>query len=290
MPSQTAPQLTVVVCTLDEQQVIDRCLASVRWADELLILDSGSTDATRAHAERHGARVIDQPWLGFSAQKNAGARLARHDWILSLDADEVVTPELAQSIRAALARRPAASDAFAVDRRSDFLGALLPNNARRSKRHSLVRLYNRRHAEWDETMSVHEVVRCSGSVRRLRGALLHWNEYSLDELFSLFNRYATVEAAELRRRGRRSPAIALVVWPLLRFAWHYVARGEFRLGTRGLVHAGLKATSDFMRYAKLWEADLEPLAPPDALHAERATERGAALGTAGGGRRASSAR
>ena len=242
-----------MVCTLNEAAVIERCLAAVSFADERLVLDSGSTDGTREIAARAGAVVHEQPWAGFSEQKNAAARLAAHDWVLSLDADEIVTEELAASIRATLAGSPDPADGYAVDRRGDFLGGVLPNQARRSKRRSLVRLYNRTRSAWDEDMAVHEVVRVPGAVHPLDGLLLHWNDLTLDELAALFNRYATLEAEDLHRRGARAGAASLLGRPVLRFLWLYVARGELRLGMRGLVHAGLKAVAEFLRYAKLWE-------------------------------------
>jgi glycosyltransferase involved in cell wall biosynthesis len=255
--------ITVVVCTLDEEAVIERCLTPVRWANELLVIDSGSTDATRERAEALGATVHHQDWLGFSAQKNRGAALARNDWILSLDADEVVSAELAASIREVASGPMDPRDGYAVDRRGDFLGALLPNGARKRKRDRFVRLYNRRHSEWDTSAPVHEEVRCPGRRHQLAGVLLHWNGYSLDELVALFNRYATIEAKALSAGGKRSSAVAALYRPLLRFGWHYVVRGEMRLGARGLLHSGLKATSEYMRYAKLWELQNAPSHSPD---------------------------
>lgn len=254
--------MSVVVCTRNEEDVIGRCLGSVAWADELLVVDSGSTDRTRERAERAGARWIEQPWLGFSAQKNVAAGLATNDWVFSLDADEVVTSTLARSLEAALSGPVELADGFAVDRRGDFFGVLLPNGARRSKRNSLVRLYNRSRSQWDESMAVHEVVRCPGQVHLLHGVLIHWNDFTVDELFSLFNRYATTEAQDLHERGLRGSALAVVIRPLLRFGWHYLVRGEYRLGGRGLVHSAIKASSDLMRYAKLWERSLPATASP----------------------------
>jgi len=265
--------VSVVVCTLNEESVIERCLASVSWADERLVVDSGSTDATRECAERAGARWVEQPWLGFSAQKNFGARLARNDWILSLDADEVVSPQLERSLRAVTGAPMDPRAGYAVDRRGDFQGVLVPNGARRSKRRRLVRLYNRRFSAWDETMAVHEVVRCPGSVHQLSGPLLHWNDLSLDELFSLFNRYASVEANDLYDRGVRAGALSVMVRPVLRFGWHYILRGEFLLGGRGVVHSAVKAASDLMRYAKLWEKSVASRPRPSELLRDTGDDR-----------------
>ncbi len=261
------PELSAVIMTKNEADKIARAVGSVAWADEVLVIDSGSTDATREIAESLGARVAEQPWLGFSAQRNRGAELARHDWIFYIDADEVVTRELAESVRAVMQGKPSPQDAFAVNRRGDFLGVLLPNEARPSKRDNFIRLYNRQHSAYDETMSVHEEVRFPGRAVPLAGVLLHWNDLDMDAYFSLFNRYATLEAHALDQNGVRARPVDLIVRPILRFFWSYLARGGWRLGTRGLMHALLKADSDFMRYAKLWEAqNVTPTPDPPAKY------------------------
>lgn len=247
------PLLSAVIMTKNEAHKIGRCISSVAWADEVLVIDSGSTDATREIAESLGARVTQQPWLGFSAQRNRGAELARYDWIFYIDADEIVSRELAESVKGVMRGTPEPEDAYAVDRRGDFLGVLLPNEARASKRDNFIRLYNRRRSAYDETMSVHEEVRFPGRAVPLSGVLLHWNDLNMDAYFSLFNRYATLEARSLEQSGVRARTLDLITRPVLRFFWSYFARGGWRLGTRGLMHALLKAGSDFMRYAKLWE-------------------------------------
>lgn len=261
-------ELSVVIMTKNEADKITRAIGSVAWADEVLVIDSGSTDATKEIASSLGARVAHQPWLGFSAQRNRGAALAQHDWIFYLDADEVVTPQLAKSVKTVMRGEPDSRDAYAVDRRGDFLGVLLPNEARPSKRNNFIRLYNRQHSAYDETMSVHEEVRFSGRAVPLAGVLLHWNDLDMDAYFSLFNRYATLEAHALSEQGVRTRPLDLIVRPVLRFLWSYLARGGWRLGTRGLLHALLKAESDFMRYAKLWEAqNVTPTPdPPRSLY------------------------
>lgn len=261
------PRLSAVIMTKNEAARIARCIGSVAWADEVLVIDSGSTDATREIAESLGARVAQQPWLGFSAQRNRGAALARHDWIFYLDADEVVTLELAESVQKVMTGTPDPRDAYAVDRRGDFLGVLLPNEARPSKRNNFIRLYNRQHSGYDEKMSVHEEVRFPGKAVPLSGVLLHWNDLNMDEYVLLFNRYATLEAHSLNTQGVKARPLDLIIRPVLRFLWSYLARGGWRLGTRGLLHALLKASSDFMRYAKLWEAqNVTPTPDPPAKY------------------------
>jgi glycosyltransferase involved in cell wall biosynthesis len=261
--------LSVVVTARDEQRLILRCLSSLCFADDVLVLDSGSSDATVALARGWGARVEHQPWLGFARQKNRGAELATPDWVLTVDADEIVSERLAHAIRATLDADPDPRDGFLVDRRGDFLGHKLPQGQRRSRWRAL--LYNRRHSRWDESVEIHERVVVPGRLRALDGELLHWNECSLDELLTIWNHNATVEAAAMRTAGRGTSAVKVVGLPVLRFLWLYAVRGEWRMGGHGLVHAALKASSDFMRLAKLWELQLgasgrlpdpHPLTPP----------------------------
>src|SRR4051794_23809286 len=144
--------VSVIVCTLNEETTLPRLLRSVAWADEILVLDCGSADSTVTIAAEFGARVEHCSWLGFSGQKNEAARRASHNWVLSLDADEIVDEQLGESIQRALGGQPDSRDGFVVDRRGDFLGEILPNATRRAKRNSFVRLYNRTFSAWDETM------------------------------------------------------------------------------------------------------------------------------------------
>lgn len=249
---RTAP-VSVVICTRNEEQLIERVIRSVAFAEEVLVCDSGSTDGTVDIARAAGARVVEQKWLGFSQQKNHAASLATHDWILSLDADEVVTPAMAAAIVDAMGADPDPAMGFAVDRRGIFFGAELPNLERRSTRTTCVRLYNRTCSGWDEQMAIHEVVRVSGKIRMLDGHLLHRRTLSMDEFFTIFNRNATAEASDVLTRWPRVGALEVLMRPVLRFLWCFVVRGEFRLGGRGLVHSCVVASSDLMRYAKAWE-------------------------------------
>lgn len=245
--------ISIIILAKDEEDLIGRCVDSVCWADEVLVVDSGSADRTIEIARSHGATVIEQPWLGWPQQRNTAASAAKHDWVFFVEADEVVSPELADAVRAAFVEPPDPLDGFHLDRRDDFLGVMLPNQANRVRRHAFVRIYNRRFSRYDPTMRVHEEVQVAGTARPLAGRLLHCRGSSMDELVATLNRYATTEAAELSDDGVRATWVHIVGRPLLRFVWCYVVKGGARLGTRGVSHAMLRAFSEFVRFVKLWE-------------------------------------
>jgi glycosyltransferase involved in cell wall biosynthesis len=269
------PALTVIVLTRDEEQFIGRCLSSVGWADEVIVLDSGSSDRTREIATSLGANVYEQEWLGYARQRNKAISLAKNDWVFFIDCDEIVTPKLARSIQEVISGPMDERDGYSVDRRGDFLGLLLPNMSNARNRRNFVRLFNRRYSTYDPEMKVHEEVRFTGKAIPLRGVLIHWRAYTMDEYITVFNRYATMEAEILDKKGHRANGFRIFVWPILRFLWNYVAKGGARLGTRGLIHAMLQATSEYVRYAKLWEIHNAPrmLHPP--AHIYRDTPAGA---------------
>ena len=247
--------LSVIILTRNEEQFIERCITNVRWADEVLVLDSGSIDRTTEIAASLGANVsvYEQEWLGWPDQRNKAIALAKNDWVFFVECDEIVTSELAHSIEEVMSGPVDERDAYSVDRRGDFYGLLLPNMSRASRRRNFVRLFNRRYSAYDPTMKVHEEVRFPGKVIPLQGILMHWRGYMMDEYITVFNRYATVEAEVLHERGCRANGSMILLRPILRFLWSYIARGGFRLGMRGLIHAMLQATSEYVRYTKLWE-------------------------------------
>lgn len=262
-------RVSVLVLAKDEEAYIGRCLASVQWADEIVVLDAGSEDATRQVAAEHGAVVYEQPWLGYAAQRNRAAKLASNDWVFFIDADEIVTAELARAILEVAGGELDPRDGYSVLRRGDFLGLLLPNDQRRSRRAEFVRFYDRRESRWNPEQLVHEQVLVAGRVHPLSGVLLHWPGHVMDEYVPTFNRYATLEAEMLARRGVRATGLKLLYRPILRFMWIYIRKGGFRLGARGVIWALLVASAEFFRYAKLWERD-HPVAtrhPPPEIAA-----------------------
>ena len=238
--------LALVVIARDASTQLADCLTTGTFAAEKIVVDSGSHDNTVEIARRCGARVIEQPWLGFGAQKNFAVGQATHDWVLCLDADERVSAELAASIRAALVRPE--HSAYMMARRNCFLGRWLRHGKGYPDWNS--RLFDRRHAHWSDD-AVHEHVVAEGSVGRLKGDLLHASAESLDAYLAKQNRYTTLQAQVLHARGEHFSASRLVASPLVRFIRFYLLRAGFLDGTAGLVHIVIGCFNSFCKYAKL---------------------------------------
>jgi glycosyltransferase involved in cell wall biosynthesis len=238
--------LSAVIITRNAGQLLDRCLASAAFADELLVVDSGSTDQTLAIARGRGARVVHQPWLGFGAQKQLAVQAAAHDWVLCLDADEQVSDSLRQAIVQEL-RSPGAT-AYVLSRRNRFLGRWLAHGE--GYPDPSVRLFHRAHARWSDD-PVHEKVLTRDKPARLHGDLLHDSAETLERYFEKQNRYTTLQAERLHASGRAAGALLLVASPLARFIKFYVLRLGFLDGVPGLVHIAIGCMNSFNKYAKL---------------------------------------
>jgi len=238
--------LTLVVITRDAGAQLHDCLASVGFAAEKLVVDSGSRDDTVEIARRMGARVLSHEWLGFGAQKNFAVAQAKHDWVLCLDADEQVSSALERSLRAALLQPE--HGAYAMARRNRFLGRWLAHGE--GYPDWSVRLFDRRRARWSDD-AVHEHVLADGSIGRLEGDLLHASGESLDAYLAKQNRYTSLQAEAMYARGERSSIVRLVFSPLLRFARFYLLRAGFLDGAAGFTHIAIGCFNSFCKYAKL---------------------------------------
>jgi glycosyltransferase involved in cell wall biosynthesis len=240
--------VTVTIITLNAESKLEPCLASVAFADEILIVDSGSTDSTIDIASRHGARVITQAWLGYGAQKRFAALQAKHDWILSLDADERVSHELGESIRRALeAPHPAA---YEFARRNRFMGRWLGHGE--GYPDWSTRLFDRTRATWSDD-TVHEKVVVRGPVTRLHGDLLHESESGLANYLAKQNQYTTLAARQLHAAGKPFSALTMLFGPLVRFVKFYFLRLGILDGLPGLVHISIGCFNTFAKQAKLAE-------------------------------------
>jgi len=238
--------LSITIITRNAAGQLGRCLASVAFAEEIVVVDSGSTDGTVELAERHGARVVRKEWLGFGAQKQFAVDAASHDWVLCLDADECLSTELREAIVAEL--KAPRGFVYAVPRRNRFLGRWLKHGEGYPDWN--VRLFHRGHARWGNE-PVHEKIATRSPVLRLRGDLLHDSAETLEKYLDKQNRYTSLQAESLRAAGRRTNACQLVLSPVLRFVKFYLWRLGFLDGVPGLVHIAIGCMNSFNKYAKL---------------------------------------
>lgn len=247
MPATRQP-LSVAIITLNAASQLEACLQSVRFADDIVVVDSGSSDGTPALAERCGARVVQQEWLGFGPQKQFAVEAARHDWVLCLDADERVTPELQAAIENAL--KSPSTAAFQFPRCNRFLGRYL--------RHGegypdwSLRLFDRRQARWSND-AVHEKVETQARIGKLNGDLLHDSAESLATYLTKQNRYTTLAAEMALAAGKRASFGRIALSPLVRFVKFYFIRQGFRDGLPGLIHIAIGCFNSFMKYSKILE-------------------------------------
>lgn len=259
-----SPVLSVIIITKNEADNIADCLDSVAFADEWIVVDSGSTDDTCRIAREKGADVVStSDWPGFGPQKNRALERASGQWVLSIDADERVTPELAAEIQAVL-QQPRA-DGYYIARLSNFCGRWI--------RHSgwwpdyVLRLFRRESARFTDSL-VHESVIAPAATARLTGHFLHYPYQDLESLIAKVNRYSTDGAAMMHAKGRRTGIPGIIVHSVWTFIRIYVMRRGFLDGREGFILAAVGAAGSFFRYSKLFflqrqSSGSEAVAPPE---------------------------
>jgi glycosyltransferase involved in cell wall biosynthesis len=243
------PKVSVTIITLNEAAHIAAAIDSVSWADEILVVDSGSTDGTPEIARTKGATVVCRGWPGWVEQKNFAAGQAAHDWIFSLDADERVPPPLAGEIRELLSTEPPMRG-YRVRRVTFHLGKWIRTTDFYPDYQT--RLYDRRAARW-RGKYVHESVLVDGPVGRFRHDLEHYSFRDLRDQLDRVNHYTTLAARQLHESGRRAGIFDLVVHPPAAFLRNYLLRLGILDGTPGLIISIVNAYSVFLKFAKLWE-------------------------------------
>ncbi|MBF6615826.1 MAG: glycosyltransferase family 2 protein [Candidimonas sp.] len=251
--------LSVIIITKDEAGHIADCIDSVSFADEIIVVDSGSQDGTREIAAARGARVsLAADWPGFGRQKNRALDLATCEWVLSIDADERVTPELAQEIQQVIAAPSA--DAYKIARLSNFGGRWI--------RHSgwwpdhVLRLFRRGTARFKD-VPVHESVQTTAPVALLHGHFLHYPYANLETFIAKINHYSSEAAAAMHARGKQTSVMGATghaVWTFIRI---YLIRRGFLDGREGFILAGMAAAGSFFRYNKLLFLNKNKQPPPD---------------------------
>lgn len=247
---QSKIAVSVVIIAKNAASQIGLCIDSAAFADEVLVVDSGSADETRAVAEVRGCRVIEKEWLGFGQQKQFAVTQAKHDWVLCLDVDERVTPGLEASIRAALASP--GNKAYRMARRNRFLGRWLSHGE--GYPDWSLRLFHRQYASWSND-PVHEAVITTVDVGELRGDLLHDSAEDVTTYLQKQNRYSSLHAEALFQQGVRAGYLKLFLSPLARFVKFYVLRLGFLDGGPGFAHVAVGCFAAFAKYAKLIELE-----------------------------------
>jgi glycosyltransferase involved in cell wall biosynthesis len=241
--------LTVTVITRNEAAHIAAALESVAWADEIIVVDSRSTDDTVALARGRATQVEVRDWPGYGAQKNHAADLAANDWILSIDADERVTPDLAAEIRALLATEPSARG-YRIPRITNYLGRWITTTDWYPDYQ--LRLYDRRAGRWS-ARRVHESVDLQGAPGQLRHDLQHYAYRDMSHHLATIDRYTTLAAGQAFADGQRSSALAAAIHGALAFLRNYILRRGFMDGSVGLIVSVLNSYYVFLKLAKLVE-------------------------------------
>ncbi|MBM4036367.1 MAG: glycosyltransferase family 2 protein [Planctomycetes bacterium] len=263
--------LTVIVPTFNEEENIRECLESVRWADDIFVVDSFSTDRTLEIAREFTSHTVQHEYVNSATQKNWAIPQAKGDWVMVVDSDERVTPELRARIQGILANGTP-YDGFRIRRMTVFFGKLI----RHCGWHHdyLTRLWRNGKGRYED-LNVHADVMVHGQVGTLREHFLHNTYRSLDHYLGKFGRYTTWSANDLYKRGKRATWVNLTLRPLWRFFRMFVLRHGFLDGKHGLILCSLAAYTVFMKYAKLWdrrrrEAEAGAEAPP--AEADKARE------------------
>ncbi len=249
-------RLSVVIITLNEAANIRRTLESVRWADEIIVVDSGSTDGTIGICREYTDKVIHQEWLGFSGQKNYGISRCSGDWILSLDADEPIEPALADEIRQITAS-PAARDGYFIPRKTFFLGRQIRHGGWYPDYN--LRLFRARTGRFEER-AVHEAIKVQGTTGRTANAINHYAYPDLASYMSSINKYSSLAVTVMAQRGIssfKSGLLNITLRPVFTFILRYVFRLGFLDGKHGLILNLYHSYYVFAKYAKAWEHQLQ---------------------------------
>jgi glycosyltransferase involved in cell wall biosynthesis len=244
-------RISALIPTLNEEETLRDCLESLRWADEIFVVDSYSRDKTLDIAREYSARIVQHAYVNSAAQKNWAIPQATHPWVLLVDADERVTPELQEEIRGLLEDGPR-HDGYWIRRTNHFLGHRMKHCGWETDK--VIRLFRRDVARYQER-EVHAEIDLPGPLPVLRQPLLHYSFRSFAQYWRKMQIYSDWGASQLFREGKRAGWASIAFRPLIRFLKMYLLRLGFLDGIHGLVLCMLAAFTVFLKYAKLWELE-----------------------------------
>ncbi len=241
-------KISAVIITKNEEQNIERCIKSLQWCDEIVVVDSGSTDRTVEIAKNYGCKVVETEWLGYGKTKRLAVNSASHDWILSIDADEEVADESVRPIKKAI--EEGKYNAFKVQIKSFYLGRLIKHSGWANE--FKLRIFNRRFGNYNEAV-VHESVVIEGEKPKLDAFFYHYTYPTLEKHCEKANRYSTLQGKEMFEKGKKYPMILFPFFALNKFFTMYFFQLGFLDGKEGFVLASVSACGVFMKYAKYWK-------------------------------------
>ncbi len=249
MPTIKIP-VSVCVITYNEENRIRKALESVKWVDEILVVDSLSADKTREIARQYTGRVISNPRQGYVKQRNLAQQLATNQWILELDPHEYVSPELAEEIKKIFQKNPIEYDGFLIKKKAFYLGKWIEHSGWYPD--AKIRLYRKENGRWDGS-HVHEYLNFQGRVGRLRGDILHHPYWSIKHHLEMIDKYTALGAKSYLEKQQKFRLRDLLLRPPATFFKKFLLKQGFLDGYQGLIIAALSSYGVFLKYLKIWE-------------------------------------
>lgn len=243
-------KISILIPTYNNQETIRNCLESTKWADEILIVDSFSTDQTLDICNEYGARIIQHEYIQSAKQKNWAIPQCANEWVLQLDTDELLEPGMVDEIRVAMNSRHPNVTGYRMPFKHHILGVWVRVCGLYPEYH--LRLFRRDQGRFEDK-EVHAHVSVPGPVETLRHHILHYGMTSISKQLANVDRYSRYQADELRKRGKRFHWYHLAIRPVAIFAYYYLFKLGFMAGYRGFLLAVMNVTFDFWAHAKLWE-------------------------------------
>ena len=240
--------LSITIITKNEERNIRRCLDSIQWAEEVVIVDSGSTDQTLAICKSYNCRIIHAEWLGFGKTKQLAVNETTHDWVLSIDADEVITPELQSAIQSVL-KNPKA-DGYQIKRESFYLKRKIKYSGWQND--YPLRLFNKRKGQFNDAPVHESVIIDKTHLDTIEAPLLHYPYPSVASHINKINLYTSLGAEKLYKQGKQSSLLYALVSGWVKFIKMYLLKSGFLDGKEGFILALLSGFSSTLKYAKLW--------------------------------------
>lgn len=244
------PKLSVLIPTFNNQELVRECLESVKWAEEILVVDSYSTDRTLEVCRDYGARIVQHEYVQSAKQKNWAIPQCSHEWVLQIDTDERLEEGARSEIEDSIASASPNTHAFRIPRKNHILGVWLQVAGIYPDYQT--RLFRRDQARFEDK-EVHAHVRVPGRVDNLQHHIMHFGMPTISKQLGNLDRYSRYEADELKKRGKRFHGYQLILRPPAIFAYYFLWKLGFLAGYRGLLIAAIDATFDFWTHAKLWE-------------------------------------